>query len=210
MSEINIKVVGIDKLHESITEYVQTKEINIVEYDDMKQCILNMIRDGYLFNLDRDRLRDAMEDLTYMYSPNDDLNKDRVGKGLEYEYSEDEDEISDDEGDNSDSGLNLINLMMKDPSFSQLMNNIGNMNEELQREEDDSPRCPVAPPLKESENPEEKDEPIKEEEEINDENKDKCDDCPSKDCDDCPDKRSSTPEKVKVEVKEEKEEVKRE
>ena len=51
----------------------------------MKSCILKMIRDDYLFNLDRDRLRDAMEDLTYMYSPNDDVNKDRVGKGLEYD-----------------------------------------------------------------------------------------------------------------------------
>ena len=54
-----------------------------------------LIRAGYVFNMDRERLRDAMEDLTYMFCPEDDANKDRVVKGLEYEesdYDEDDDD----------------------------------------------------------------------------------------------------------------------
>ena len=153
--------------------------INIVEYDDMKECILKMIREGYLFNLDRDRLRDAMEDLTYMYSPNDDLNKDRVSKGLEYEYSDDEDEISDDEDDYGSSPqdqMNIMNMMMKDPSFAQLLSNINNLETDKDDDtQEDTPICPVAPPSKEDE---------------------------EKKCDDCPDKETSSPEDVKVDIKE--------
>ena len=63
----------------------------------MKSLILNMIKGGYMFNMDRDRLRDAMEDITFMLCPDDDANRDRVEKGLEYDEeggdSEDEDDI---------------------------------------------------------------------------------------------------------------------
>ena len=47
--------------------------------------------------MDRDRLRDAMEDITYMLCPNDDINKDRVSRGLEYEYSSEEEDGDSDE-----------------------------------------------------------------------------------------------------------------
>ena len=93
----DIKVIKIDGLHKSILDYIETNKIIISEYEDMKECILKMIRSKYVFNMNRDRLRDAMEDITYMISPNDEINKDRVEKGLEYEYSDDELADSDDE-----------------------------------------------------------------------------------------------------------------
>ena len=62
----------------------------------MKESVLKMIRARYFFNMDRDRLRDAMEDITFAFCPEDDVNKDRVSRGLEYEYSDEED--SDDDG----------------------------------------------------------------------------------------------------------------
>ena len=37
-----------------------------------------MIKEGYVFNFNRDLLRSMMEDLTFMYCPGDDLNKGRV------------------------------------------------------------------------------------------------------------------------------------
>jgi len=93
----DIKIIGIDELHTTILKFIKEKEIIIGEYEDMKECILTMIRGGYVFNMDRDRLRDAMEDLTYMLCPNDEINKDRVSKGLEYEYTDDEDDEEDDD-----------------------------------------------------------------------------------------------------------------
>ena len=65
----------------------------------MKEIILLMIRAGYVFNMDRDRLRDAMEELTYMLCPEDDINKDRVIKGLEYDDTDSDDDYVDDEED---------------------------------------------------------------------------------------------------------------
>ena len=184
MSDIEIKIVGIDKLHESINEYIKDNKINIVEYEDMKSCILKMIREGYLFNLDRDRLRDAMEDLTYMYSPNDDVNKDRVGKGLEYEYSDDEDDISDDD-DDDDAGINLMNMMMKDPSFGQLMGSLSNMGKTSPDTEEKCPPCDKKEECEESEKPTS--------EEVKEEVAESVDKYEEKECGDCPEKESETP-----------------
>ena len=93
----DITVVSVDNLHESIRSYIMNGDIIISSYEDMKDVVLNMIKSGYMFNMDRDRLRDAMEDITFMLLPTDDAIKDRVERGLEY------DDFSDsDDSDNSD------------------------------------------------------------------------------------------------------------
>ena len=94
---MEFKIVTTDNLHSTIFDFIKSGEIIIGEYDDMKDCILKMIRAYYVFNMDRDRLRDAMEDITYMLCPNDDINKDRVSRGLEYEYSSSEEEEEEEE-----------------------------------------------------------------------------------------------------------------
>ena len=97
MDPESIKIVTVDNLHANILQFIQDSQIIIGEYDDMKECVLKMIRARYFFNMDRDRLRDAMEDITFAFCPEDDVNKDRVSRGLEYEYSDDEDGDSEDE-----------------------------------------------------------------------------------------------------------------
>ena len=94
--------VKLNNMHEIILGYIKDNDIKIVEYEDMKECVLKMIREKYIFNVNRDRLRDAMEDLTYMFSPNDEINKDRVNKGLEYEYDDDDFESDSDDDDDDD------------------------------------------------------------------------------------------------------------
>ena len=88
-----LKVVSVDELHNIIRNFIIESDTIIGDYEDMKTLILNMVRAGYMFNMDRDRLRDAMEDITFMLCPDDDANKDRVERGLEY------DDDDDDEGD---------------------------------------------------------------------------------------------------------------
>lgn len=88
-----IKIIKEDTLHEIIVKFMTDEEIKIGEYEDMKIMVLKMISCGFMFNMERDRLRDAMEDLTYMLNPNDDVNKDRVSRGLEYDDDSDEDDI---------------------------------------------------------------------------------------------------------------------
>ena len=73
-----LKVVSVDELHNIIRNFIIESDTIIGDYEDMKTLILNMVRAGYMFNMDRDRLRDAMEDITFMLCPDDDANKDRV------------------------------------------------------------------------------------------------------------------------------------
>ena len=92
----DIQVISIDELHNSITSFINNSKTIIGDYEDMKDLILGMIKGGYMFNMDRDRLRDAMEDITFMLCPDDDANKDRVERGLEYDEEGDSDiEIED-------------------------------------------------------------------------------------------------------------------
>lgn len=86
-----LKVVGVDELHNTIRDFIIESKTIIGDYDDMKNLILNMVKAGYMFNMDRDRLRDAMEDITFMLCPDDDANKDRVERGLEYDDDDDSD-----------------------------------------------------------------------------------------------------------------------
>lgn len=88
----DITVVSVDNLHESIRSYIMNGDIIISSYEDMKDVVLNMIKSGYMFNMDRDRLRDAMEDMTFMLLPTDDAIKDRVERGLEYDDFSDSDD----------------------------------------------------------------------------------------------------------------------
>jgi hypothetical protein len=107
---MEVKIITTDNLHSTILDFIKSGEIIIGEYDDMKDCILKMIRAYYVFNMDRDRLRDAMEDITYMLCPNDDINKDRVSRGLEYEYSSDEEQDESDEEHVDQSDVHVENV----------------------------------------------------------------------------------------------------
>ena len=92
-------LVTIENYHLAITEYIKENEIIISEYDDMTGCILRMIRAGYCFNMDKNLLRSFLEDLTYMYSPNDEKNKDRIVNMLEESDDEDSDDSDDEDPD---------------------------------------------------------------------------------------------------------------
>ena len=87
-----LKVIGVDELHNSIRDFIIESKQIIGDYEDMKTLILTMVKAGYMFNMDRDRLRDAMEDITFMLCPDDDANRDRVERGLEYEDEDDSDD----------------------------------------------------------------------------------------------------------------------
>ena len=90
-----LKVISVDELHATIRTFIVESECIIGDYEDMKELVLKMVRAGYMFNMDRDRLRDAMEDITFMLCPDDDANKDRVERGLEYDDDDDDDSIDD-------------------------------------------------------------------------------------------------------------------
>ena len=91
MSELNITEVTLDNFSETITRYISEKSIKITDIDSMIETYVSMLGDHYLFKFDRDLLKDMLVDLTYMYSPNDDANKDRVLYHLVGSDSDDDD-----------------------------------------------------------------------------------------------------------------------
>tara|TARA_Y100000590_G_scaffold296972_1_gene334638 strand:- start:569 stop:928 length:360 start_codon:yes stop_codon:yes gene_type:complete len=90
----NLKLVTTENMHELIPNFINENQIIINGYDDMMEVILRMIKAKYFFNMDKNILRGCLEDLTYMYCPGDDLNKDRVTSMLE--PSDDEDDSVED------------------------------------------------------------------------------------------------------------------
>ena len=88
---IDLKLVTIDNVHEMIPNYIHENKIIITDYEDMINIVLDMIKNKHFFNMDKNFLRGCMEDLTYMYSPNDIVNKDRIVQILEPSDDEDDD-----------------------------------------------------------------------------------------------------------------------
>jgi len=91
----DLKLVRDTEVHQVICEWITEKRVVIGDYEDMKEMVLTMIRAGYCFAMDRDRLRDAMEDIAFMKNAEDDALKDRVLRSLEYEDEDDEDDFQD-------------------------------------------------------------------------------------------------------------------
>ena len=91
MSELNITEITLDNFSDTVTKYIFDKGLKITDIDSMIETYLSMLGDHYLFKFDRDLLKDMLVDLTYMYSPNDDANKDRVLYHLVGSDSDDDD-----------------------------------------------------------------------------------------------------------------------
>ena len=91
----DLTLVTVENIHEVIPAFIIERQIIISSYEDMVEVVLEMIKTRHVFNMDRDLLRTIMEDLTYMYCPGDDINKERVMGQLE--ASDDEDDEDDED-----------------------------------------------------------------------------------------------------------------
>ena len=98
----DLTLVTVENIHEVIPAFIIERQILISSYEDMVEVVLEMIKNRHVFNMDRDLLRTIMEDLTYMYCPGDDINKERVMGQLEASDDEDEDDLDDDGLDEDD------------------------------------------------------------------------------------------------------------
>ena len=132
MSELNITEVTLENFSETVTKYISDKCIKITDIDSMIETYLSMLGDHYLFKFDRDLLKDMLVDLTYMYSPNDDANKDRVLYHLVG---------SDDDDDDSDDGADMMQklseqLMNMSPENMGIQSNENNKDSEKETKEE--------------------------------------------------------------------------
>ena len=104
-----ITQVTLENFHELVPEYIHHTKTIIQNYDDMKEVYLSMLRDNHLFTFDRDILIACLTDLTYMYAPGDDVNKDAVVELLVLETEiEEDDDMDDDESVQSDESTHQV------------------------------------------------------------------------------------------------------
>jgi len=92
----DLTLVTLENIHEVIPAFIIEKQILISSYEDMVDVVLEMVKNRHVFNMDRELLRTIMEDLTYMYCPGDDINKERVMGQLEATDDEDDEDDEDD------------------------------------------------------------------------------------------------------------------
>ena len=121
---MSLTLVTLDNAHEIIPKFIADNNIIIGSYEDTMNVILKMISDKYFFNMDKNILRGCLEDLTYMYSPGDDVNKDRVVAMLE--PSDDEDDDDDSDGGDMGGMGNMMEMMMKQmggAGLEEMLNN---------------------------------------------------------------------------------------
>ena len=95
---MKLRSVTNDNIHFIIPEYIEDNDIIIKDIDTMIDAYMRMVKDNYLFLIDRDLLKDLLVEITYMYAPNDDANKDRVLYHLVGSDSEDEGDDECDDG----------------------------------------------------------------------------------------------------------------
>jgi hypothetical protein len=108
---VELKKITSDNVYDSIHGFVTKGEIIVEDYDGMIEVILSMIKTGYCFVMDRDLLRDAMESLTYMYAPSDDMNRDRILQQFADEEGDDDDDDEEGEEDSEFGNMDLMKMM---------------------------------------------------------------------------------------------------
>ncbi len=143
-----LKIVKQDTVYETIHSYITEGSKSITNYEEMIEVVLDMIKDGHCFLMDRDILRDALETLTFMYEPNDDMNKDRVILQLI-----DIDDEDDDDEDGEDAGMDMLKNLGK----MMGMPDMSGMGEIMKENDDPSPKeeTSAAPEEETSATPEE-------------------------------------------------------
>ena len=86
-------IVNINNCHETIINYIEENNIEINNYEDMKNVYVTMIGDHYYFVLERDLISDILIDLTYLFLPTP-INRGRVIGTIDIE---DDDNDTDDD-----------------------------------------------------------------------------------------------------------------
>jgi len=104
-----MKIIQItaENIHELLPKYIEDNDITINDIENMIETYIKMVKSHYLFTIDRDLLKDILVDLTYMYSPNDDSNKDRVMYHLVGSDSDDDDSDDNNVNNCDNNGVNM-------------------------------------------------------------------------------------------------------
>jgi len=136
---VKLKRVEQSDVYESINSYIENSDKAVETYEDMINIILSMTKEGYCFIMERDYLRDAMESLTYMYSPEDDINKDRIV--IQFADEEDDEDEDEDEDESEVDMLKMMQMMGMNPPCNPNTQEDSNLDDNS--DDNKCIKCPV-------------------------------------------------------------------
>ena len=88
-------IVNINNCHETIINYIEENNIEINNYEDMKNTYVTMVGNHYYFIIKRDLIADILVDLTFIFLPTA-INRGRVIGTIDMEDDIDTDEDDED------------------------------------------------------------------------------------------------------------------
>ena len=71
-------LVTVDNFHVEVPKYIHENKVIIENYDDMCDVIVNMLRSNIFFNIEKNQLKDMVDDLVFIYNPACEDNEARV------------------------------------------------------------------------------------------------------------------------------------
>ena len=100
LKKVDIKtLVTQDNFHLEVPEFIHKNKRVIDNYEDLANVVIDMLKARYFFNLEKNHLKDLMDDLVFIFNPSSEENIARV-QNLIY----DSDSESDMSGDDCEDG----------------------------------------------------------------------------------------------------------
>lgn len=86
-----------DNFHIEVPEFIHRKKRVIDNYEDMANVVIDMLKCRYFFNIEKNHLKDLMDDLVFIFNPSSEENIARV-QNLIYDSDDSEDSGDSDDG----------------------------------------------------------------------------------------------------------------
>ena len=85
-----------DNFHIEVPEFIHRKTRVIDNYEDMANVVIDMLKCRYFFNIEKNHMKDLMDDLVFIFNPSSEENIARVQNLI---YDSDESDGSDESDD---------------------------------------------------------------------------------------------------------------
>ena len=91
LKKVDIKtLVTQDNFHIEVPEFIHKNKRVIDNYEDLANVVIDMLKSRYFFNIEKNHMKDLMDDLVFIFNPGSEENIARV-QNLIYDSDSDSD-----------------------------------------------------------------------------------------------------------------------
>jgi len=101
LKKVDIKIlVTQDNFHIEVPEFIHKNKRVIDNYEDLANVVIDMLKSRYFFNIEKNHMKDLMDDLVFIFNPGSEENIARV-QNLIYDSESDSEESCEDADDDN-------------------------------------------------------------------------------------------------------------